>query len=172
MEVVKAPSPKLRVKTKPVKKITPDHLKIAREMIKLTEAFVDPEGVGLATTQIGREDRFFIGKLGPKFVSVFNPKILSFNKKTKAFFEGCLSIPDLYGYVNRPTAITVEYQNEKGQKVSKMLRGLAAWVFQHETDHLNGILFVDRVLEQKGRFFKVVGKDKTGADVFEEVELV
>ena len=68
--------------------------------------------------------------------------------------------------------MAVSYQNEKGEKISKTLRGVASWIFQHEVDHMNGILFMDRVLESKGKVFKFIGKDKTGSDVFEQVKIV
>lgn len=172
MQVVKAPDNKLRAKARPVKKVTPQLLQLAKQMIKLAKSFKDPEGVGLASTQIGRDEQMFVGKLDKEnFEVIFNPKILFTGKRTKTFFEGCLSIKDHYGEVKRPTTATVSFMNSEGQTVKKRLSGLAAWIFQHEVDHLSGILFVDRVLEQKGRMFKVIGKDKTGADIFEEVGL-
>lgn len=172
IKVVKAPSSKLRIKTKPVKKVTPELLKLAQEMIKITKAFKDPEGVGLASTQIGRDERFFIAKVGKTFQVFFNPQILSRSKRTRVFFEGCLSIPDHYGETVRPTIITVSYLDKTGKKVIKKLTGITAWIFQHEMDHLNGTLFVDQVLSQKGKMYKVIGKDQAGADIFEEVRLV
>lgn len=174
MLVVKAPDQKLRIQTKPVKKVTPELVKIAREMIKMTKTFKDPEGVGLASTQIGRSERFFVGKIGKddEFAIVFNPKIIKTAQKQKVFFEGCLSIPDIYGETLRPIAVTVQYQDETGQLITKRLQGVAAWIFQHEVDHLNGTLFMDHVVSQKGRVFKVTGRDQTGSDIFEEVRLV
>lgn len=180
MIVVKAPDNKLRTKTKPVKKISRGLIHTISEMIKITKTFEDPEGVGLASTQVGLEERFFIGKIGRQgvkkeddekvpFETFINPEILSWGKKTKSYFEGCLSIPDFYGEVNRFLAIEVRYKNDKGGTITKKLEGVDAWIFQHEVDHLDGILFPDRVLEQKGRFFKFTGKDKAGADMFEEV---
>ena len=171
MDVVKAPNPKLRIKTKPVKKVTPGLLETIREMVKVTEAFKDPEGVGLASTQVGLGERFFVAKQGKKFITCFNPQIISSSPKQKVFFEGCLSIPNYYGEVKRPISITVSYLDEEGKKITKRLAGLTAWVFQHEMDHLNGKLFVDRVLEQNGRMFKSMGKNKEGSEVFEEVKL-
>lgn len=171
MQIVKAPDPRLRVKTKPVKKINPGLLKTLKDMVKLTKTFKDPEGVGLASTQVGLEESFFVAKNGKDFISVVNPKILSKGKRTRRFFEGCLSVPNMWGEVNRPTTITVSYQNTRGKTVTVSLKGILAWIFQHEVDHLNGILFADCVLEQKGRFYKFTGKDKTGTDMFEEVEI-
>ncbi len=171
IQIIKAPDPKLRIQTKPVKKISPSLVQTLKEMIKLTKTFKDPEGVGLASTQIGLEERFFVAKNGPKFISVINPKILSTGKRTKKYFEGCLSTPNIWGEVKRYTILKVSYQNSQGKSITQTLKGVLAWIFQHEIDHLNGILFQDRVLEQKGKFYKFTGKDKTGTDNFEEMTI-
>ena len=171
MIVVKAPDPRLRIKTKPVKKINSSLVNSLKQMIKLTKTFKDPEGVGLASTQIGLEERFFVLKNNKKFISVINPKILFTGKRTKKYFEGCLSTPNTWGEVKRYTRIKVSYQDQAGKLIKASLKGILAWIFQHEIDHLDGILFQDRVLEQKGKFYKYTGKDKTGTDTFEEVTL-
>lgn len=171
MQVIQAPNQALRVTTKPVKKITPALSQTFKEMIKLTKTYQDPEGVGLASTQIGQKEKFFIAKIGEEFICVINPEITFRSKTTKKYLEGCLSIPNHYGTVTRHLSIRVKYQNETGKVITKSLREVPAWIFQHEVDHLNGVLFVDHVLEQKGKFYKVVGKDKTGTDIFELLEL-
>lgn len=178
LQLVKAPDARLRVKTKAVKKINPALEKILQEMIKLTKTFVDPEGVGLASTQVGLKERFFVaknglpaGEAGEKFIIVINPKIISFSKKTNTYFEGCLSTPAVWGDVKRHTEIKVTYQDISGKKVTEKLTGVLAWIFQHEVDHLDGILFQDRVLEQKNKFYKFTGTDKTGTDNFEEITI-
>ena len=171
MQVVKAPNPKLRIQTKRVKKIKPSLVQTLKEMIKLTLTFKDPEGVGLASTQVGLEESFFVAKNGARFISVINPKILSLGKRTKKYFEGCLSIPNMWGEVKRHTNIKVSYQDKTGKIKTEALKGVLAWIFQHEIDHLNGTLFSDRVLEQKGKFYKFTGKDKTGTDTFQEVTI-
>lgn len=191
MQVIKAPDPKLRIKTKPVKKINAALKNILSQMIKLTQTFKDPEGVGLAATQVGLDQCFFVARLhdtkqkppskpgqrasrwanyDKEFTSIINPEILSYSKRTKTYFEGCLSIPNIWGEVKRHTNLKVSYQDTEGHHhISKNLTGIPAWIFQHEVDHLNGILFSERILEQKGKFYKFTGKDKTGADMFEEV---
>lgn len=192
MDVIHAPNDALRVKTKFVKKITPGLVQTLNQMIKLTQSFKDPEGVGLAATQVGLEERFFVARLhdssqkppsnphqrssrwkdyGKDFVSIINPQILFLSKRTKTYFEGCLSIPNIWGNVKRHTSIKVSYQDIQGNKITKTLKGIPAWIFQHEVDHLDGILFNQRVLEQKGKFYRFTGKDKTGTDVFEEMTL-
>lgn len=171
MQLVKAPDSKLKIQTKPVKKIKPALLQTLKDMIKLTKTFKEPEGVGLASTQVGLDESFFVAKNGPKFITVINPKVLSSGKRTKKYFEGCLSSPDIWGEVRRHTNIKVSYQDQTGKLTISSLKGVLAWIFQHEIDHLNGILFQDRVLEQKGQFYKFTGKDKTGTDIFEEVTI-
>ena len=172
MKVVLAPDNKLRVVTKPVKKITPGLLQTIKEMVKLTKTFVDPEGVGLAATQVGLSEQYFVAKDdNGTFRAYFNPKITKYSKRTKKYFEGCLSIPNFWGEVVRSTQVTVSYLDDKGNHHTEVLKGTDAWIFQHETDHLAGKLFMDVVLEQQGRLFKVVGKDPAGSDIFEEVSL-
>jgi peptide deformylase len=172
MQVVIAPDQRLRIKTKPVKKVTPHLLKTIKEMVRLTKTFVDPEGVGLASTQIGEDEQYFVMKYADKtFKTVFNPKILSYSKATKIYFEGCLSIPNYYGQVTRHLSVRVTYQDEKGDVVKERLTGIKAWIFQHEYDHLQGKLFMDKVLEEKSRLFKVAGRDRAGAEIFEEVSI-
>ncbi len=167
-----APDAKLRVKTKLVKKINENYKKIIRQMIKLTKTFIEPEGVGLASTQVGLDEQFFVAKLEDgTFKAYFNPKILKHSKQLKTQFEGCLSIPNYWGEVKRSTGVTVSYTDISGKAVNEKLTGFIAWVFQHETDHLQGKLFMDLVLEQKGRLFKVKGKDRAGNEVYEEIPL-
>ena len=192
IKVVKAPDPRLKIQTKPVKKITPRVLQTLKEMIKLTQTFKDPEGVGLAATQVGLEGKFFVARLHDSkqvppsepgqrkkrwakyqkgFVAIINPSILSYSKRTKTYFEGCLSVPTIWGEVKRHTSIKVSYLETNGNQISKTLKGIPAWIFQHEVDHLDGILFSERVLQQKGKFYKFTGKDKAGTDNFEEISL-
>ncbi len=171
MQVVKAPDARLRVKTKPVRKINPALKNTLKEMVKLTKTFKDPEGVGLAATQVGLTESFFVAKDTKKFISVINPRIISVGKRTKQYFEGCLSVPNMWGEVRRATNIKVSYQDSGGKSITVSLKGIPAWIFQHEIDHLNGILFSDRVLEQKGKFYKFTGKDKIGTDTFQEITI-
>lgn len=172
MEVVIAPNPKLRVKTKPIKKVSLALLKTIKNMISLTKTFKDPEGVGLASTQIGLGEQYFVAKLSDgTFKAFFNPKVISVSKLTKKMMEGCLSIPNIWGEVNRHLWVKVSYLNEQDIEVKEKLTGLIAHIFQHETDHLSGKLFVDKVLQEKSKLYKVIGKDKAGDDIYQEIEL-
>ena len=84
--------------------------------------------------------------------------------------EGCLSLKDIWGEVKRQSGVILSYQDEKGKSHSQNFSGFMATIIQHEYDHLNGILFPKRVLEQKGQLYKS-RKDEKGEDVFEEIEL-
>lgn len=100
-------------------------------------------GLGLAANQIDVKARAFVIDSEPPVI-IFNPKILESSKKTAILKEGCLSFPGFFVRVRRPVEITVEYQNIKGTKVTMKLGGITARVFQHEIDHLNGVVFFNR----------------------------
>ncbi len=172
MQLIVAPDQRLRVQTKPVKKVSSALLKTTKEMIALTKTFTDPEGVGLASTQVGQTEQYFVAKQpNGTFKAFFNPKILAESKQTKKMVEGCLSIPNYWGEVSRHIWVKVSYLDGSGKQVDDKLTGLMAHIFQHECDHLYGKLFVDRVIAEKSKLYKVVGKDRAGDDVFEEVTL-
>jgi peptide deformylase len=107
----------------------------------------DKHGVGLASPQIGVSQRFFVMDAGGKVRKVINPEILSFGNSTAEMEEGCLSLPGISMRVRRSKRIAVRYQNETGETVREELKDYPARVFQHEFDHLNGILFVDRIAQ-------------------------
>jgi len=113
------------------------------------------EGIGLSANQVGIGKKFFVTQIPlrdesgaiirEKFYAIFNPKIVKSSKKTVVMEEGCLSIPGLYGPVERPERVTLEGYDQNGRKVKIEASGLLARVFQHELDHLDGKLFIDRV---------------------------
>ncbi|MDY0202160.1 MAG: peptide deformylase [Bacteroidales bacterium] len=112
-------------------------------------------GIGLAAPQIGVLKSMFIINSEPMVADdpsvelvkriVINPEIISFSNETSYFNEGCLSIPDIFEQVERPTDIVVKYFNEQMKPVKRTIKGLEARIFQHEFDHLGGVLFIDRV---------------------------
>ncbi len=104
-------------------------------------------GIGLAANQIGLNLSLFVAKTERKLHAVFNPKLVWASREEDDMEEGCLSIPGKYGIVRRPVAIRVEAQDSKGKKVEFAPTDLLARVFQHEMDHLNGILFTDKAAE-------------------------
>lgn len=139
----------------------------------------NPKGVGLAGPQAGFPYRIFLIKpTDKKDIRVFiNPQILSVSEemtyekqKEENKLEGCLSIPAIWGKVNRHQALTLRYQDEHGVVHEEEFSGFPATIIQHETDHVNGILFTHRVIEQKGKFFQIT-KDEKGKEVLEELAI-
>ncbi len=156
-------------------KFLPNFLKDMEESLLSAS---DPKGVGLAAPQIGTSLAIFITKPTEKSkISVFiNPVIIEADeiekKKEKRVkkLEGCLSLPDIWGEVLRAPSVTLSYFDEKGKKKTKKFTGFMATIVQHETDHLNGILFPKHVLEQKGKLYKSHKNDK-GEDEFDEISI-
>lgn len=145
--------PILRKKALPIEKITPEIVKLAEDMI---ETMIDQHnGVGIAGPQVGKLLRIFIirdefalpdGKwsFGPPEVMI-NPQLSEPSLETAFMSEGCLSIPGIHSDVTRPAAIKVRYQKLDGQVVEEVISGFRARVIMHENDHLNGVLFIDRL---------------------------
>lgn len=120
----------------------------------MLETMYQANGVGLAAPQVGILKRMLVidaaGKdEEPNPVFVINPEITKKSEELQECEEGCLSVPDQYAKVVRPAAITVEYLNKNGEKVVADLDGFMAVVFQHEIDHLDGILYVDHLSSLK-----------------------
>jgi peptide deformylase len=101
------------------------------------------DGIGLSANQIGLDIRVFVTKVDNKFYSIFNPKIIKKSSEMIDGEEGCLSIPGKYDEFPRPEKVTLDAYDKNGKKVKIKAWGLLARVFQHETDHLDGKLFVD-----------------------------
>ena len=125
------------------------------DLVKTCDA---KDGVGIAAPQVGAGERVFIlwsqsnkryksagrrmPKLGP--IAIINPKIISKSKKVEKSFEGCLSIPGIRGLVPRHRSIDVSFTTREGEKVKVRMEKFVARIFQHEYDHLEGIVFLDR----------------------------
>lgn len=176
-QIVQAPSEILRSATKP---ISIDVTKIVEEMKKTLIAQKDPEGVGLAANQVGLPYKLFLARFSARKtepIRVFiNPKIVSHSEdfqveKRNSSLEGCLSVPKLYGLVKRWKSVTLQYKTETGEDKTETFEGFPAVVIQHEMDHLNGKIFVERILEQNGRLYKMTGKNSEGKDEWEEITL-
>lgn len=136
----------LRLTSSPVSKID-DSLKLfVQEMFTTLEK---SGGIGLAAPQTGHNIRLFIVRLEDSDDMVFiNPEILQTSETLCVMEEGCLSIPKIYEKVSRPKEVTVQYVNINGKKQIIKADGLLARVIQHEYDHLNGVLFLDRIGEE------------------------
>jgi len=109
----------------------------------LIESMIAYEGLGLSANQIGLPHRVFVMWSNPALVC-FNPRIISYEGNPIFFSEGCLSYPNLYVKIKRPPAIRVRYQKPNGEVVTDRLMGMTARIFQHELDHLDGIVYTSR----------------------------
>jgi peptide deformylase len=155
-KILIAPNKKLSQKCSSVAVLDKKSWQIMRNLADTLLCAKDPEGVGLAAPQIGALKRIFVlkGSKG-KVDYIINPEITHFSKETNfdvlnlsdRIKEGCLSVPDVYDFVERAWKIKVGYKNSRFEVVEKELEGLDAEIFQHELDHLDGILFTQRVLE-------------------------
>jgi peptide deformylase len=143
MKVVQLGTDILRQKAEPVAEITDEIRELVREMFVTMEK---EEGVGLAAPQIGRGIRLFVVKADDGIERTFiNPQIIETSVETCSYEEGCLSIPKTYEDVIRPERITIQARNEKGRRFNLEADNFLARVIQHEYDHLEGILFIDRI---------------------------
>lgn len=141
--VIKIPDPVLRTKANPVAKITKRHLKLAENMVRIMK---DARGVGIAAPQVGVSERIVVIAPDKKPIVLVNPSIIE-RDGVQVGEEGCLSIPGLYGDVERSQSVSVEAWDIKGRPIAYDMEGYAAVVVQHEIDHLDGILFIDKVNE-------------------------
>lgn len=113
---------------------------------KMFVSMYQNNGIGLAAIQVGIPKRLFIADVpGSKKVAMINPVIKEQNSDLQTYEEGCLSIPGILADVQRPSKIVVEYTDEKGKTKHLKAKGLLATCIQHEIDHLDGVLFVDRI---------------------------
>lgn len=177
--IVRVPSDVL---TTPAQEVTSFNAKLTKfiEEMKTTLVGADkPKGVGLAATQVGVSLRVFLTKptKESKTRVFINPVIVSSSieetdgvPERENKFEGCLSIPKIWGTVRRAKSLRLRYQDEHGAVHEEDFTGFLATIIQHETDHLNGILFTRRVLEQKGKLYEAV-KDKDGKEVLEQINV-
>lgn len=119
-----------------------------RELVRAMRLIMKAaEGIGLSANQIGINASFFVAEVEGKFYSVFNPRIMKTSEETGDFEEGCLSVPEHFGAVSRPEKIWLEGLDASGKKIKIKAWGFLARVFQHEVDHLNGVLFTDKCKE-------------------------
>lgn len=142
-------NPILRQKSTPIDSIDKSVKKLAKDMLETMNA---NNGLGIAAPQVGLNKRMFITTINmgtdhEGLITMINPEFEFLNDEEETGEEGCLSLPELYKPVTRHKYIRVKYQDLKGNNHMLDLSGLNARVIQHETDHLDGILFIDRVDE-------------------------
>ena len=147
LKIVYAPDPVLKEVCDPLSQVDDHH----RELIKkMFEAMYKANGVGLAAPQVGIKKRIFILDSGAreeekKPLTMINPSLVSIDDKTVSYEEGCLSFPEHFAEIDRPDHLTVQYLDENNKKQTLTTDGFTSRIIQHELDHLNGVLFVDRL---------------------------
>ncbi|MEJ2264069.1 MAG: peptide deformylase [Anaerolineales bacterium] len=148
-EIITLPDPVLRRKARKVTDFGPELQNLIEDMVETMR--VAP-GVGLAAPQVNVSQRVIVVEFGdeedetvpPKLYTVVNPEITRASRDVVVGTEGCLSIPEIVGDVERPLSATIKGQSPQGQPLKIKASGWLARIFQHEVDHLDGILFVDR----------------------------
>lgn len=146
-EVKKYGSSVLRVVAEPVREVNDEIREILSNMV---ETMFATDGVGLAAPQVGFSLRMFVCNVGIaegdiQIKKIINPVITPLTEEVVAIEEGCLSVPGIYKKVDRIAKIKIQYQNEKGEGIEEIVEDFPAIVMQHEYDHLEATLFVDRV---------------------------
>lgn len=138
----------LRQKSKPV----PPDMVLSSQIKKLIKRMRREVkiagGVGLAAVQIGELWRVILIETDGEFRAFINPEIIKKSWKKISIEEGCLSVPGANGYVKRSASVRVEALDENGKKAELKAEGIAAIIFQHEIDHTNGILFIDKLVKK------------------------
>lgn len=185
LKIVNAPNTVLSQQAKPYifKKGDKYLASLLKDMEEALLSAKDPKGVGLAAPQVGKSLSIFIAKptAKSKILVFINPQIIEYeqtpsqkqavkSQKRVKKLEGCLSLPSIWGEVLRSPNITLKYQTVSGKIHTKSFTGFMATIIQHEVDHLEGILFPRRVIEQKGKLYKSY-KNEKNQDEFEEIEL-
>jgi len=155
-EIVTSPAPVLRTRAHKVREVTPEIRQLLEDMVDTMRA---APGVGLAAPQIGVSQRLIVVEYAevdespdeapnpPKLFAMVNPEIVRRSAETIAGTEGCLSIPGYLGTVDRSASVTVKGLNRFGEATRVKATGWLARIFQHEIDHLDGVLFIDRASE-------------------------
>jgi peptide deformylase len=151
-EIVTLPAPVLRKKARKITEFGPELQTLVDDMV---ETMREAPGVGLAAPQVGIPLQLIVveyrepdeeqeSEEPPKLYAIVNPEIIRSSDEQEVGTEGCLSIPGFVGDVERPLAITLKGVNRRGKPVRIKADGWLARIFQHEVDHLNGVLFIDR----------------------------
>ncbi|MDP3917932.1 MAG: peptide deformylase [Candidatus Woesebacteria bacterium] len=179
-KIVQSGDPILRRVSRPIGSIDRKTQKLIQDLKDTLSVQKDPEGVGLAAPQIGKNLRAFAVNFKNLKRIVINPEIISVlstkrmhhdvgkvqSTKRSEILEGCLSLPHYYGPLKREALVKIKYLDENGKEIIEEFKDFDAQIILHEIDHLNGFLFIDRLLEQKKKLYKLDEKDE-----WEEVEL-
>ncbi|OGC08335.1 peptide deformylase [candidate division WOR-1 bacterium RIFOXYD2_FULL_36_8] len=145
LKIITFPNPILRKKCKSIKKVDSRIKRLIKDMI---DTMHTAPGVGLAAPQIGENIKLIVVDIGQGAFALINPKIVKKNKILQTFEEGCLCLPGIVGPVERPSVITVKGLDKNGQSIIIDAEGFLSTVIQHEIDHLEGIVFIDKIKDK------------------------
>ncbi len=144
-QIVTMPDDILRAKARSVSKINEG---VFRVLDNMRDTLYAENGVGLAAPQIGVSKRLVVVDTGDNFIELINPEIVD-QQGESIRSEGCLSVPGIVGIVKRAEKVVVKALNRSGEEITLEGTGLLARAFQHEIDHLDGILFIDKAIETR-----------------------
>jgi len=164
-EIIKIPDPVLREESAPIERVDAD---LKRLMDDMLETMYDAPGIGLAAPQIAITRRLIVMDVAkredentPEPIVMVNPEIVTSSDERAINEEGCLSIPEFFAEVERPSSVLVKYLDRNGKKQERQCEGVLATVVQHEIDHLNGRLFIDLLSKlRRDRIIKKFAKAK------------
>jgi peptide deformylase len=142
LEIKKYPDPVLKKKCQEIREISGEIRDLSQDM---KETMKRKDGLGLAGPQIGESKRIIIVQTAKGAEVFINPKITGKSREREIMEEGCLSFPGLFLKIRRAREIELEFLDLRGEKKEMKAEGLSARIFQHEIDHLDGILFIDRI---------------------------
>jgi peptide deformylase len=149
LSIIPYPHPTLRVRSKPIRRVDAELRDIAAQMLEL---MYEAKGVGLAANQVDLPIRIFVanpeGERGAGEELVLLNPVLQMPKGSETDQEGCLSLPGLFAQVMRPKSVRVSAFDLKGNLIERTVDGYLARIMQHENDHLDGVLFFDRLSEE------------------------
>ena len=142
LPIIINPNPILRKKSVEIKQIQAKQFQ--QLCLDMGRTMKEKDGVGLAAPQIGKNNRLIVINTKDGHVCMINPEITKKSWAKEWGEEGCLSVPDVFGQVKRHKKINCKYLNKNGKEIKIIAQGLMARVIQHEIDHLDGILFIDK----------------------------
>jgi peptide deformylase len=182
LKVARMGHPVLRARAKPIDPADIKSPRVQQLIDDMFETMQEYQGVGLAAPQVHQGLRLFVAGFAPRaddeneddeeddrvpLMALINPELKPIGTDTEEEWEGCLSIPDIRGRVTRPREIEVRAYDRRGRRVDRRVRGFTARVIQHETDHLDGVLFFDRMksletltfLDEFGKYWNRQGRE-------------
>lgn len=165
-EIITTPDPRLREKSTKVHEITPEIHALIKEMVRLSldweKSHPHELSTAMAAPQMGENKRIIIvrddlnNKENNSFTALINPEVIQADpRKTTKDYEGCLSVPEIYGLVKRPKKVKIKALLEDGTEVRIKAEDFLARTLLHEINHLDGILFIDHIKGDKKAFFRL-----------------